>query len=216
MTDNIRTRIEAAFNRPRPPPTNKYDELKLAVDLLTMMAVTAPRTPPSPTLIQSFREVGHATTVNELQQFEFAIEQLKKAVDRFHRPAIVRLADQGIVIQRVRGRVTEFVSLLPLIKQAKAQGPTGPAIGTSGRPRDNRAIATAHIVIDAYARIFGGHADLPAHSSGGMPGLLALMTEIFAVLGIKAQPAAALGRAVKELPLVREWRNMVHGGRVTI
>lgn len=202
MTDRlteIKVAIEAAFNRVRAPPTNKLDELQRAVDLLASMALAAPSTAPSRVLLRSFSVVGHATSLRELDDIASAIDRLVKAGESLHRPAIVALADQNIAPRRLRDIIAALAEIAPQIRRAKARVPPNPAVGARGRPRNNRAIVTARVIIDAYGRIFGSDPRLPAHAAGGMPGLLALTTAIFKIIGIKAQPAAALKTAIDEI-----------------
>jgi hypothetical protein len=129
----------------------------------------------------------------ELEAIAGAIEALDHAVAMLHQPAIVALADQDIIVIGLRGLVARLAALAPEVRRAKDH--IRPEPSSRGRPRNQRALITAAVVIDAYRRIFGGRAELPA-GQGGMPGLLRLTTDVFGIVGIKAQPAAALAAAI--------------------
>ncbi len=202
--DDARTPIEAAYRSALDKANNEWElrprsevplggevTLREAVNNVMIFAeqIANPRQPPPP--IEQFRKVGRTRARLELDKLAEAAETVIRRVDTLHEPAILALADLGIM----RGHVISLARSIAL--SARAADVSGvSAVAGRGKPKNNRAIGLACTVIFDFERLMGQRADLPVDVAGGARGLELLVADIFEAVGIKASAKAAVRAAL--------------------
>jgi hypothetical protein len=183
--DDPRPRIAEAFDRLMPPAASA-EEVKRVVALLVIMAQGQP---PANVRPQSYRKVGTDTTFKELDRFLAGVREVLAASEAFHEGAILAFGERSVLRTSYEG-ILQWLAT----EGEAAKAHIKPQQPDRGRPRDDRAITVARIVMNAYEKIFDANANLPNQT----PGLPGLVREIFAVLHIAANPRASLATALAE------------------
>jgi hypothetical protein len=206
VTAELRTRLEAAWLALQ-PQVERTDEvgqnvLSKIIDTLVIMAKATPA-PADEAQLRSYRLVSQRRTLRELDliadAFESAARLLAPVTKGLHQPAIVALADVHIMRTDIAKAADDLLNIARRVRQAKAQVvPTRLARG--GRPRNVRANLVAGWVISGYEELFGARINLPLTTQH----LATLLTKIFAIMDIKANPRAAIAAATKKLLIERE------------
>jgi hypothetical protein len=201
----IRTRIKKAFAEVGEyNPKTDYmgvDVLQKAVDTLTTMAlvqtsdgklVRAPSVP-SPELARAFRTAGRTTTLEELHALGSALRRAKETIERassnMYASTIAALADQGVMRWHLSKLAAQFGAYADAV-QAATQTVSNPT-PQRGRPQSLRAQVVAANIVTFYEEVFGGRIE----TARSTPGLLKLITRIFAAMDIPENPRRALAAA---------------------
>jgi hypothetical protein len=164
--------------------------LRAAVNRLAIIVQHSASTAPP----DQFREVGRKATRKELDKLAAAAKAVVACVDALHKPAILALADRGVMREPILRWARS------LVEGAQNTDVSGVSIAAgTGRPGNNLATVVAANVIRDFERLTGGRADFPADSvKGGSRGLVPLVRDVFAALAIKADAKASVSAALAE------------------
>ncbi len=185
-------RLDAAFGRVPwllPGPATQV-RLRMAVNRLAIIAAAAADRPaPGPPV--AFEVVGRSRSLAELEAVAAAADPdaLAAALAALHEPAILALANHGIVRELAPGPNLSARARAAAGSLATLPDPKG------GRRPNNLRRVVALLVVEDFEALSGGDPDKPGSSAG----LVRLAREVYAVLGIHdADPRAAIAAALEE------------------
>ena len=196
-----RVHIEVAYRRALTKANDGWElrpnsktRLMTALDRLTLIAAQIKNPPKPAPRVEQFRQVGRESARRELDKLAEAAERVIRCVDALHQPAILALADRGIM----RGHVIRGARSLAAEARA-ADISRVPTVAGRGRPKNNLSIVVAATVVRDFERLTGARADLPADAPAeDVRGLTSLVADVFKGMGIKANAKAAIKAALAE------------------
>lgn len=188
------------------PPVDRVDELgqnvldRIVKDLVIIAAGGAG----DPAVGRQFRVVSHAASLAELDRLAEILgifPALTAALAGLHKPAILALADEGILRQHLHRIAAASVAWAAAIERAKQRLPADDQKKPhEGAPRKVRAQLVAGLISSGYRELFGSEAP---RAVGG-DGVPALVRTIFQIMRIKADPKRATIAARKTLERAAE------------
>lgn len=195
---NRREAIEAAF-RHLPLLKGKEDALQIAVSMLTNMDNTGLGTLPP-----KFSAVGRTQTAKELKELARLADTLAEHIDALHEPAILALVNVGLHEVRLKLPPT----LRDIAKQARQMDlDQVPTALLGGKPANKRAHAIADILAYHYRVLTGEEPsrrfDPYSGSAASQGPFIALVTEVFAALGLRENAEHVARAAIARHPKPR-------------